>query len=106
MLMAISNNRIIAYETYKTSINTNIFTNKYLLMDNVAFHKSLIVANTIKQSNNNLLFIPPYSPQLNPIEEVFSKIKHTFASLNTMSPTKNFMKKLTKAIKSVTSNDL
>jgi putative transposase len=27
--------------------------------------------------SNRLLFLPPYSPDLNPIEQVFSKVKHT-----------------------------
>ncbi len=42
-------------------------------MDNVKFHKTAI--NTIENSGNHILFIPPYSPDYNPIEEVFSSLK-------------------------------
>ena len=44
-------------------------------MDNVSFHKSKRVAKIIEDSQNKILFIPPYSPDFNPIEEVFSKMK-------------------------------
>ena len=36
-------------------------------MDNVSFHKSKEIKELIKQSSNTPLFIPPYSPELNPI---------------------------------------
>lgn len=42
-------------------------------MDNVSFHKKTV--NIIKNSGNHILFIPPYSPEFNPIEEVFSHLK-------------------------------
>jgi transposase len=44
-------------------------------MDNVSFHKTKLVKTLIGKSSNKLLYIPPYSPQFNPIEEVFSQIK-------------------------------
>ena len=53
----------------------NVCKNKSFLMDNVSFHKSKIIKNIANNSSNNLLFIPPYSPELNPIEEFFSLLK-------------------------------
>ena len=44
-------------------------------MDNVSFHKSKRIIELVKSTNNKLLFIPPYSPDFNPIEEVFSEMK-------------------------------
>lgn len=44
-------------------------------MDNVAFHKSKRILELVTKSRNTILFIPPYSPDFNPIEEVFSKMK-------------------------------
>ncbi len=43
-------------------------------MDNVRFHKTKEVTEYII-NNNSVLYIPPYSPQFNPIEEVFSQLK-------------------------------
>ncbi len=49
--------------------------NKYILMDNVSFHRSKEIIEIIKKSGNEVLFIPPYSPQFNPIECVFHILK-------------------------------
>jgi transposase len=52
-------------------------------MDNVSFHKSQIIKNTSKDKNYNLLFIPPYTPECNPIENVFSVVKNSYRKRNT-----------------------
>lgn len=39
-----------------------------IVMDHARFHKRLDIQNTIRQAGHVLLFLPPYSPQLNPIE--------------------------------------
>ena len=44
-------------------------------MDNLSVHKSKRVRRLIEQAGATLLFLPPYSPDLNPIEEAFSKLK-------------------------------
>lgn len=44
-------------------------------MGNVMFHKNDIIRKLINDNNSECLFIPPYSPQFNPIEEVFSLFK-------------------------------
>jgi transposase len=51
---------------------------KVLLMDNVAFHKSHKVTSLLQSHGIEPLFIPPYSPRCNPIEEVFSLFKRYF----------------------------
>ena len=47
-----------------------------VVMDNLASHKSDALRKTIEKAGAELLFLPPYSPDLNPIEQVFAKLKH------------------------------
>jgi transposase len=44
-------------------------------MDNLSAHKGERVRELIEHRGCELLYLPPYSPDLNPIEEAFSKIK-------------------------------
>jgi transposase len=44
-------------------------------MDNLLAHKGRRVRKLIEARGCELLYLPPYSPDLNPIEEAFSKIK-------------------------------
>jgi transposase len=46
-----------------------------VIMDNLGSHKGLAVRQAIRRCGAKLLFLPPYSPDLNPIEQVFSKLK-------------------------------
>jgi transposase len=46
-----------------------------VVMDNLGSHKSGKVRKLIKSAGARLLFLPPHSPDLNPIEQVFSKLK-------------------------------
>jgi putative transposase len=48
----------------------------FVVMDNLGSHKGEAVRAAIKSVGARLLFLPPYSPDLNPIEQVFSKLKH------------------------------
>ena len=47
-----------------------------VIMDNLGSHKSKLVRDAIRAAGARLWFLPPYSPDLNPIEQTFSKIKH------------------------------
>jgi len=46
-----------------------------VLMDNLSVHKSAWVRELIEERGCQLWLLPPYSPDLNPIEEAFSKVK-------------------------------
>lgn len=46
-----------------------------VVMDNLSAHKGDRVRELIEERGCKLLYLPPYSPDLNPIEEAFSKIK-------------------------------
>lgn len=53
-----------------------LLTDKHvLIMDNASFHKGCQTASLIAQTGASLLFLPPYSPELNPIEKDFANIK-------------------------------
>jgi putative transposase len=45
-------------------------------MDNLGSHKSAAVRRMISAADARLWYLPPYSPDLNPIEQAFAKIKH------------------------------
>jgi transposase len=47
-----------------------------VIMDNLGSHKRPAVRKAIRAAGAKLLFLPPYSPDLNPIEQVFAKLKH------------------------------
>lgn len=47
-----------------------------VVMDNLGSHKSTAVRQAIRAAGARLWYLPPYSPDLNPIEQAFSKIKH------------------------------
>ena len=46
-----------------------------LIMDNASFHKGTETAALIEATGASLLFLPPYAPELNPIEKDFANIK-------------------------------
>ena len=45
------------------------------MLDNLAAHKVEGVAEAIAAAGASILYLPPYSPDLNPIEQVFAKLK-------------------------------
>lgn len=46
-----------------------------VVMDNLGSHKSAAVRSAIRAAGAKLFFLPPYSPDLNPIEQAFAKLK-------------------------------
>ncbi len=61
-----------------------------VILDNLGSHRSHAVREAVRAVGATLAFLPPYSPDLNPIEQVFSKIKHWMRmaeerTLNTIS---------------------
>jgi transposase len=47
----------------------------FVIMDNLSSHKSDEVRQIIEAAGATLLYLPPYSPDFNPIEQAFSKLK-------------------------------
>jgi transposase len=47
-----------------------------VIIDNLGSHRGKIVRQLIRSAGAKLFFLPKYSPDLNPIEQVFDKLKH------------------------------
>ena len=54
--------------------------NCIVVMDNLAAHKSLAVAEMLRAAGATLWYLPPYSPDFNPIEQMWSKVKAALRS--------------------------
>jgi len=70
----------------------------FIIMDNVKFHKSSIVVSLLNDKNMMYKFMPLYSPQLNPIEKMFSVLKARYYKIRQISRTsadiKNYVVKV------------
>ncbi|WP_404310917.1 IS630 family transposase [Neorhodopirellula lusitana] len=75
-----------------------------LIMDNLSSHKNAAVLEKIRATGAEVRFLPPYSPDLNPIEQIFSKIKAHLRRLAVRTERKLY-NAIGKAIKSVTPTD-
>jgi transposase len=52
-----------------------------VVMDNLSSHKRIRTRQLIEAVGAEVLFLPPYSPDLNPIENIFAKVKNSLRSL-------------------------
>jgi transposase len=52
-----------------------------VVLDNLASHKDQVALEMIRQAGAEVRFLPPYSPDLNPIEKMWSKIKQILRSV-------------------------
>lgn len=75
-----------------------------LIMDNVSFHKCPLIIKKLKDIGVSVVFLPPYSPEFNPIENMWSKIK-TFLRRQKIRTLKSFELYLKQALESVTEDD-
>lgn len=88
IIAGITKGKIIAPFTFETMCNTEIFNlyiekvlikelrhGQVIVMDNASFHKSKRSKELIESVGCKILFLPPYSPDLNPIEKFWSKMK-------------------------------
>jgi len=57
------------------SLLPTLSTGDIVIMDNLGSHKRQAVRQLIRTAGAKLFFLPPYSPDLNPIEQVFAKLK-------------------------------
>jgi transposase len=66
----------IVFEEYISKILCpTLCKNDIVVMDNLRAHKASGIQNAIKATGATLLYLPPYSPDFNPIEKMWSKIK-------------------------------
>ena len=94
ILVALKNGALIAPYIFEGTCNTEKF-NDYLetkllpalpkkqviIMDNARIHKSQKARELIEQAGHILLFLPPYSPELNPIEKRFGSLKKAYSGM-------------------------
>jgi transposase len=89
--MALSINEVIHYDITEENVNADIYLNFMnnlisklkknenrnfiLIFDNIRFHHDERIIDLITQNNYKYFFVPPYSPNLNPIENVNGIIK-------------------------------
>ena len=79
---------------FDTNINADIFLawvtqdlipklpeKSVLVLDNASFHKREDIKNAIKQAGHILEYLPPYSPDLNPIEQKWAQAKSIIRKL-------------------------
>jgi transposase len=87
-----------AFKTYvETQLLKTLRPGDIVVLDNLGSHKGKEVRRIVRQAGARLFFLPPYSPDLNPIEQLFSKIKHAM---------RNAMGRTMKAVHDVLANVL
>ena len=75
-----------------------------LVMDNLSPHKSEPTLSLLTQAGAEILFLPAYSPDLNPIENMWSKVKTHLRSAEARTES-DLIQAIASALKSVTRQD-
>ena len=75
-----------------------------LVMDNLSSHKNARVLEKVEATGAEVKFLPPYSPDLNPIEQIFSKIKAYLRKVAVRTERK-LENAIGRAIKTITADD-
>jgi penicillin G amidase len=75
-----------------------------VIMDNLSSHKSAAVEAAIEATGAKLMLLPPYSPDLNPIEKMWSKVK-AYLRRESKRTTKTLLNAIGRALRTVTSDD-
>jgi transposase len=96
VLSAINHNNLLiepmTYEGYTTKEVFKAYLQKMLLptiknknmtiiLDNASFHKGEDIKELIENSGNKIKYLPPYSPDFNPIEKKWSQIKKLYRKM-------------------------
>ena len=79
---------LLTVSMFQANVNTEIFTEwvekdlipklplqSIVIMDNASFHKGHLMKKAIEDAGHTLLYLPPYSPDLNPIEKKWAQAK-------------------------------
>ena len=116
LICAITNSKILHYKIINNSSDSiifldflkeiNILPNNHILLDNARIHHSKIVKAYTAQNNINLIFNTPYSPQYNPIERMFSKLKFNVKKYSNNHNKQNLIENIKKSLKTIKKQDL
>lgn len=95
LLLAQRNYKTLAPFIFKGTCNTELFNEwlekilipelpekQIIIMDNASIHKNRKTREIIEEAGHILLYLPPYSPDLNPIENRFAIIKQALKTKN------------------------
>ena len=115
--MAITTEKIIHHKELTDSINGDIFFSfikdvintlteegYIFLFDNVSFRKKKEMLEYITEKGHKYIFTPSYSPNLNPIENVFGIVKQQYYNDQNESSNSSTQKKVVQKIKKVIRN--
>lgn len=82
------NNKLLTVSIFDCSINTDVFEcwleqdlfpklkeNSVLIMDNASFHKGKRLEYIVSNAGHYIVWLPKYSPDLNPIEKMWAQVK-------------------------------
>lgn len=88
IVAGLNNNKSIAPMVFSGTCNTNVFNSwveqfltkelksgQIVVMDNASFHKSPRTKELIESVGCTVLYLPPYSPEFNPIEKFWANMK-------------------------------
>ena len=94
LIAGLLDHEVIAPLTYDCNTNTKVFNtwlkeclipilphNSIIVLDNARFHKAEETKRLVEAYGHQLLFLPPYSPDLNPIEKYWAVIKRKLRNL-------------------------
>lgn len=117
LIGAIDENGLVAALTFRGATDTaamKVFITEILLpelkpgdcvvWDNLAVHKTRVVRELFREAGVELLFLPPYSPDLNPIELCWSKLKTYLRSVGARTY-EALSEAISAAIKLITATD-
>jgi len=118
LVAAISTERVIAplvldgpmdgasFEAYvEQMLVAALPTGSIVVMDNLSSHKMPRVVRLLEQAGITVRFLPPYSPDFNPIEQMWSKIKAILRRIQARSQ-ETLLEAIATALREVTPNDL
>lgn len=88
VIAALLGGMLLSISLFTSSINTLVFTSwieqdllpklpakSVLILDNATFHKGVSMQKVLTEAGHTLLYLPPYSPDLNPIEKKWAQAK-------------------------------
>jgi transposase len=86
--------KLIAPMLFSGTCNSNVFnqwlehmllpqlvTGSVIVLDNASFHKAKSTRQLVEQAGCELLYLPPYSPDLNPIEKLWANLKRRWRKI-------------------------
>lgn len=88
MFIAIFNNtaEALTFEDLKDILLPHLNCDSVLVMDNMKSHHAKAVKDLLDSSGVRYIYLPPYSPDLNPIEKLWSKVKALLRKFKVRSP--------------------